>query len=59
MKDARSLHTAIALPKGYIHVFGGWIGHERYDIKKNEWTSLSDLTYGKTGMVPIPSPDFK
>ena len=50
LMEARSSHTAIAMPKGFIHVFGGWVGHEKYDIKNDKWIKLSDLTFAKSGM---------
>jgi len=58
MNKARSSHTAIAMPSGYIYVFGGWMGHERYDITNNTWTHLSDLFSGKCGISPIPAPKY-
>ena len=47
------------MPNGFIHVFGGWMGHERYEISKDEWTTLEDLNNGKSGTCPIPSVDYK
>ena len=45
------------MANGYIYVFGGWVCHERYNIKKNKWKRIKDMSTGKSGISPVPNLD--